>query len=94
MSGTTLEGTAVSLPDPPRVLWGALWRSNSRLSGYRANLLNEDCLPALFRTRRAARDYIEKKYGYIRSRPDLRTEPHGWRMPIPVRVRVSIWSLP
>jgi hypothetical protein len=76
-----------------RVLWGALWRSNSKLDGYCSHLLNEDCLPVLFRTRRAARDYIEKKYGYIKTRDDLRAQPHGWKMPIAVQVRVSIWTL-
>lgn len=84
----SLEGTA------KRFLWGALWRSNSKLDGYEAHLLNEDCLPVLFRTRKEARAYIEKKYGYIRARDDLRAQPHGWKMPIAVQVRVSIWSLP
>jgi hypothetical protein len=45
---------------------------------------------ALFKTRKDARKYIKAKYGYIASRPDLRREPHGWRMPIPVKVEVMI----
>jgi len=45
---------------------------------------------ALFRTRRAARDYIRRHYGYIAQRADLQAQPHGWRMPRPVRVRVTL----
>ena len=85
--------TAKAYAKPARVLWGALWRSNNQKDGYTSHLLNNDCLPMLFRTRRESRDYIDHMYGYIKTRPDLRAEPHGWKMPIAVRVRVSIWSL-
>ena len=73
-----------------RVVWGALWRSNSYLDGgMRTHIINgPDCLPVLFRSRRDARAYIEKTYGYIRTRRDLREQPHGWRLPIPVRVEI------
>jgi len=47
-------------------------------------------LPALFRTRRECRDYIKEKYGYIKNREDLREEPHGWRLPRPVKVEIVI----
>ena len=53
--------------------------------------MHQDCLPALFRTRREAREYINEKYGYIRTRKDLRAEPHFWRMPRAVRVSVT-WN--
>lgn len=73
-----------------RIVWGALWRQRNLLDGKWTHLINRgDTLPALFTTRREARAFIEQEYGYIRKRPDLRGEPHGWKMPIPVRVQVS-----
>lgn len=73
-----------------RIVWAAMWRSENMADGKTRYLLNENCLPVLFRTRRETREYIEKKYGYIRRSRGLRAEPHGWRMPIPVRVIVAI----
>lgn len=71
-------------------LWGALWISENKADGLTRHLLHANCKPALFVTRARARRYIRENYGYIRKRPDLREEPHGWRMPRPVRVRVEI----
>lgn len=71
-----------------RVLWAAKWRSQNRQDGRTEHLINVDTIPALFRTRRACREFIDRGYGYIRERPDLRAEPHGWRLPTPVRVVV------
>lgn len=45
---------------------------------------------AVFRTRAEARKHIEEKFGYMRDRLDLKQAPHGWRMPIPVRIKVSV----
>ena len=72
------------------VRWGALWRDNNRLDGKREHLCFENCLPVLFTTRREAREWIISRYGYIRTRMDLRAEPHGWRLPVPVRVRIEV----
>jgi hypothetical protein len=70
--------------------WGALFRSRNRLSGYREHLCGDDfCRPLLFRTRAEARAWINKRYGYIRTRKDLRAEPHGWLFPKAVRVEVK-----
>lgn len=69
--------------------WGGLWRSENKMDGEKTHLLLHDCLPVLFRTRREARAFIKERYGYIRKRPDLRAEPFGWKMPIPVRVTVE-----
>ena len=44
----------------------------------------------MFATRKAARDHINKEWGYIKTRQDLREYPHGWLMPRPVRITVSI----
>ncbi len=72
-------------------LWGAQWRSENRLDGKREHLINTvDCLPALFRTRAETRAFIEKRYAYIAKRPDLRAEPHGWKMPRAVKVFVVL----
>jgi len=69
--------------------WGALWRSHNNTDGIREHLLHENLLPVLFKTRAQARRFIAEKYGYIKQRDDLRREPHGWRMPIAVRVVVT-----
>lgn len=71
-------------------LWGGLWHSENKMDGVREHLLFRDCLPVLFRTRREAREFIQEKYGYIAKRPDLQSEPHGWRVPKPVRVNVIV----
>ena len=74
----------------PVSLWGAMWRSDNRLSGKTERLLwMNPKRPALFDTRREAREWIAKGFGYIKDRPDLRREPHGWKMPVPVRVRIE-----
>ena len=72
------------------VRWGVEWCSRNALNGETRYLMfvttNQ---PALFSTRKAAREWITKEYGYIRHRRDLREEPHGWRMPRAVRVRLT-----
>lgn len=68
-------------------LWAAEWHSRNLLDGKRTHIIcDEDCLPKLFRTRAACCYWIEANYGYIKVRPDLRDEPHGWRMPVPIKV--------
>jgi hypothetical protein len=80
----------MSAPLPARyVRWGALWHSRNTLGGDFEHLLFENCSPVLFRTRREARKWIDDKYGYIRNRPDLKAEPHGWKIPTAVRVTVE-----
>lgn len=49
-----------------------------------------NCQPEMFSTRAQARARIEERYGYIRSREDLRAAPHWWRVPRAVRVRVRL----
>lgn len=72
------------------IRWGLKWTSRDRY-GVTEYLIGEDkvCVPALFRTRAAARAYREEKFGYIRERADLRAEPHGWRMPKVIRIEVK-----
>ncbi len=69
-------------------LWAAEWHSKNNLDGEKRHILYESLLPALFRTRRECRTYIKDRYGYIAERPDLRSEPHGWRIPQAVKVEI------
>ena len=69
-------------------LWAGEWHTKNCLDGDRRHILNENCLPVLFRTRSKCRAYLKDKYGYITKRQDLRDEPHGWRMPQAVKVRI------
>ena len=71
-------------------LWVAKWRSNNKLDGKKEHIIYENLYPALFRTRRECREFIEKKYGYIRERLDLQLEPHGWMMPVPAKAKIEI----
>ena len=66
--------------------WGLLWRSNGAMTGHCEHLIRENSVPVLFRTRREARAYRDKRFGYIRDREDLRTWPHRVKMPKVVRV--------
>lgn len=71
--------------------WAALWTSRNLLDGETRHFLRDGGgLPELFKTRKDCRAWIRLHYGYIASRPDLRTEPHGWRVPRAVRVHVTI----
>lgn len=85
--------------------WAIKWRHENKLDGKREVLLGRfSCVnpPApdilagyvimAFKTRASARDYIKENYGHI-TRPDLRAEPFGWKMPIPVKVSVEINEL-
>lgn len=83
---------------PLGTYWAAEWRSNNRLDGERRHLIHDShhhgChgqhFPLMFHTRAEARAFIEEKFGYIRERPDLQAEPHGWMMPRPVLVTVNV----
>ena len=78
--------------DAPRVLrWGILWRSKNLLEGKSQHLCFSNGMPYLFHPRREARAKISEEWGYIATRRDLRREPHGWRMPIPVRVKIGVY---
>ena len=86
--------------------WAVMWESRNRLNGKTVFLIgvagNLEPRPAwlrgyrtmVFETRREAGAYIKNKYSYIAKRKDLRTEPHGWRVPKAVRVQVSVVRVP
>ena len=46
--------------------------------------------PETYRRRKDCQAVIDNRYGYLRSRSDLRAYPHGELMPVPVKVRVSM----
>ncbi len=69
-------------------LWGVLWRSKNKLDGKQEVIMYNNGIPYLFTTRHEARLFIEEQFGYIRRRPDLQREPHGWQMPVPVKMLV------
>lgn len=73
-------------------LWAPKWSQTNQLDGHREYLClwhrgNE--LPTVFRTRRECREFIERRYGYIHSRLDLRAEPFCWRVPTAVKVQIN-----
>ena len=70
--------------------WAIQWYSRNRLDGETRHFMWGCGFPLLFRTREKAREYISDHYGYIRTRQDLRSEPHGWRLPRAVRVEVIL----
>jgi hypothetical protein len=75
------------------MLWAAKWSQTNKLDGKRDHLIIFDwrthLTNRLFKTRAECRRWIEAEYGYIRIRKDLRNEPHCWRLPKAVRVKVT-----
>ena len=72
--------------------WAVLWRSENLIDGKREHLVGTPWFPlhkALFSSRRKAREYVNVKYSYIKNRKDLRQEPHGWKIPRVVRVKIQ-----
>jgi len=76
----------------PIIRWGVMWSHKNRKDGACKHIICENGIPPLFRTRKEAREFIAKTYGYIKDSPTLRKEPHGWRMPVPIRVEIRRWS--
>lgn len=77
--------------------WAIQMRSENKLDGYREYFHQRGWPagypgtgPLLFRTRKEARYFIEQYYGYERDRRDLKEEPHGWKMPRAVHVKVTL----
>lgn len=73
--------------------WAVKWRQDNELDGNREYYLCNENGYILFKTRFLARQYIADNYGFIRRRQDLQEEPHGWKMPIPVRVLVHLETI-
>lgn len=73
---------------PKASAWGVVWRGQ-RIEYFLRDL---DYRPLWFKTRAAAMKYINETFGYIRHRPDLRKKPHYWRMPVAVRIEITLVS--
>lgn len=69
------------------VKWPIRWAA---MSPWSDSICFENCVPVLFRTRREAQEWTEKKYGYIRQRLDLSAAPHHWRLKSPVKVKIEM----
>jgi hypothetical protein len=69
--------------------WAGAWYSKNKRDGERRHFLYYNGVIALFITRREAREFIDRQYGYIRTRRDLRIEPFGWRLPRAVKVTIA-----
>lgn len=86
--GRALEDEARKL-SREQTAWSLKWRSENRLDGKYEYLMAS----VQFDTRLKAREYLSEHYGYMRDRPDLMREPHGWKMPLVVKVRVIVEEL-
>lgn len=79
-------------PDAPPVRaerWMVKWRStDDSIDG--AHVFLRGGVDMTFKTRRACVEWIKAHYGYLSKRSDLSGPPHGWRMPVPVRVSIII----
>lgn len=49
--------------------------------------------PVFFKTRREARYWAQKHYGYIARRGDLRKYPHDWKPPLVVRATLTVQEI-
>ena len=75
--------------------WAILHHTTNQLDGDRQwleGIPDRTTCTRLFHSRSAARRYVADYYSCIANRPDLRAEPHGWRMPkvVPVVVEVRV----
>jgi hypothetical protein len=68
-----------------RYQWMMLWRCG----GPRPCVDLYDPWRQSFNTRAECVRYIREEYGYVRDHRDFRRAPHYWRMPVPVRVKVT-----
>lgn len=57
------------------LFWGGFWNPQGQ--------------KFLFRTKRECKAHIDRYWGYIKARKDLREYPHGWLLPVPVRVNIT-----
>lgn len=73
------------------IRWGIQWHSQNSLDGdSKFFIWNSPTEPILFLTRKEAREYVKQKFSYIKERPDLQREPHGWKTPQVKRVKVEL----
>jgi hypothetical protein len=68
--------------------WMPLWRYGPQQN--ETGQIQGPFQQTAFLTRRECRAYIQKTWGYIKTRPDLRGAPHHWRLPVPILVEIRI----
>ena len=76
---------------PDLIAWAVEWHSRNPDGECQGLCWHPEDGPGeyrMFNKRYKCVAYINKRYGYIRGRADLRGEPHGWRLPKAVRVEV------
>lgn len=82
-----------------RTGWAVKWESRNRLDGRTVRFVcHGSGKPpqfsaygeVFFATRADARAWVNEHYGYIKCRPDLKGEPHGWKFPKVVRAECAI----
>lgn len=69
------------------IRWAVKWGSFGDDNGH---WIADGCNYHLFRTKKDAKEFIREHYGYIAKRKDLRCNPHNWRMPKVIRVKVVL----
>lgn len=73
--------------------WAVKFISDNKRDGHIEHFMWAHGRPVLYETRAEARVYIKDNYGYLANRPDLKAEPHGWKMPQPAKVKVKLIEL-
>ena len=66
-------------------LWALEWRQK----GEARHIIYDLGFPKLFRKRSDARIWANERFGYIKTREDLRRWPHFWRFPATIKVKVE-----
>ncbi len=73
------------------IAWGIKWRQKNKLDGVTEYIMGSgSILPRCFRIREDARSFVAENYSYIAKRPDLKAEPHGWKIPQVVRMKITV----
>lgn len=70
--------------------WGVLFVYKNKIDGAKKYIDFENYAPVFFFTKQEAIQYIKMKYGYIAKRKDLRQEPYKWRMPKPIKLKITM----
>jgi len=80
--------------------WAIKHVTDSRLDGHREWLEGNarfsvpacvaGCHKVVYKTRAEARRHIRLHHGYMKKGSYLRTNPHGWKMPVAVRCRITV----
>ncbi len=83
--------------------WALKWYSKNHVDGVSEHLLGKahnsgeprtGHIINVFKTRKEAREYNAKHWGYIAARSDLREQPHGWSVPRVVKVKITVKEQP